>query len=160
MQLRASATNMLAAESMGVNIRALRLIAWVLGGVVCGIAGALYAYYLGTVNARAFYFHAAFLTLAMHILGGMRSVTGAVVGVVLISVAMELIRHLESGPVILGAPAARPVRARQPHAGRHHRAGDVPALGRADGRHGAGRGARSALEAVSERRVASCPAAA
>ena len=102
-QLRASATNMLAAESMGVNIRALRLIAWVLGGVVCGIAGALYAYYLGTVNARAFYFHAAFLTLAMHILGGMRSVTGAVVGVVLISVAMELIRHLESGPVILGA---------------------------------------------------------
>ena len=102
-QLRASATNMLAAEAMGVNIRALRLIAWVLGGVVCGIAGALYAYYLGTVNARAFYFHAAFLTLAMHILGGMRSVTGAVVGVVLISVAMELIRHLESGPVILGA---------------------------------------------------------
>ena len=74
-----------------------------LGEVQLGIAGALYAYYLGTVNARAFYFHAAFLTLAMHILGGMRSVTGAVVGVVLISVAMELIRHLESGPVILGA---------------------------------------------------------
>ena len=102
-QLRASATDMLAAEAMGVNIRALRLIAWVLGSVVCGIAGALYAYYLGTVNARAFFFHAAFLTLAMHILGGMRSVTGAVVGVTLISVTMELIRLLEGGTVIFGA---------------------------------------------------------
>ncbi len=102
-QLRASATNMLAAEAMGVNIRALRLIAWVLGGAVCGVAGALYAYYMGTVNARAFFFHAAFLTLAMHILGGMRSVTGAVVGVALVSITMELIRLLESGPVIFGA---------------------------------------------------------
>lgn len=101
-QLRASATNMLAAEAMGVNIRALRLIAWVLGGAVCGVAGSLYAYYVGTVNARAFFFHAAFLTLAMHILGGMRSVTGAVVGVALISITMELIRLVESGPVILG----------------------------------------------------------
>ena len=101
-QLRASATNMLAAEAMGVNIRALRLIAWVLGGAVCGVAGAFYAYYVGTVSARSFFFHAAFLTLAMHILGGMRSVTGAVVGVALISITMEMIRHLESGPVILG----------------------------------------------------------
>ena len=125
---------------------------------MCGIAGALYAYYLGTVNARAFYFHAAFLTLAMHILGGMRSVTGAVVGVVLISVAMELIRHLESGPVILGAQLPRPVRARQPHAGRHHRARDVPcASDGLMGRHGARRGAGPVLEAMAERRVASCP---
>ncbi len=101
-QLRASATNMLAAEAMGVNIRALRLIAWVLGGMVCGVAGSLYAYYIGTINARAFFFHAAFLTLSMHILGGMRSVTGAVIGVALISVTMELVRLAESGPVILG----------------------------------------------------------
>ena len=74
----------------------------VLGGAVCGVAGSLYAYYVGTVNARAFFFHAAFLTLAMHILGGMRSVTGTVVDVALISITMELIRQLESGPVILG----------------------------------------------------------
>jgi len=101
-QLRASATNLLAAKAMGVNVRALRLIAWVLGGAVCSVAGSLYDYYVGTVNAQAFFFHAPFLTLAMHILGGMRSVTGAAVGVALISTTMELIRHLKSGPVILG----------------------------------------------------------
>lgn len=101
-QLRASATDPLAAEAMGVDVKRLRLLAWVLGSAVVGCAGALYALYAGTINARAFYFHTAFLTLAMAIVGGMRSVTGAMVGVALLTVLLELIRVVEGGLVIFG----------------------------------------------------------
>lgn len=101
-QLRASATDPLAAEAMGVDVKRLRLVAWVLGSAVVGCAGALYALYAGTINARAFYFHTAFLTLAMSIVGGMRSVTGAMVGVALLTVLLELIRIVEGGITLFG----------------------------------------------------------
>jgi len=101
-QLRASADDELAAKAMGVEVRRMRLIAWTIGTTIAAVGGILTAYYLGTINPRGFHFHAVFLTLAMLILGGMRSVTGAVVGVTVISVAMELIRGVESGPEILG----------------------------------------------------------
>jgi branched-chain amino acid transport system permease protein len=101
-QLRACADNELAARAMGVNVWRLRLIAWVLSCVVCGIGGILFAFYMGTINLRSFYFNQVFLTLAMLILGGMRTVTGAVLGVVVLSSGMELIRYFEGGPLLLG----------------------------------------------------------
>lgn len=101
-QLRACADNELAARAMGVNVWRLRLIAWVLGCVVCGIGGVLFAFYMGTINLRSFYFNQVFLTLAMLILGGMRTVSGAVLGVVVLSAGMEMIRFVEGGPQMLG----------------------------------------------------------
>ena len=61
-----------------------------------------YAYYLGTISARPFYFSHVFLTLAMLILGGMRSITGAVIGTILITFGLEGVRFMETGPTILG----------------------------------------------------------
>ena len=100
--LRASADDEVGAVSMGVNIHRLRLIAWVLSGVLLAVAGIAYAYFLGTISARPFYFNHVFLTLAMLILGGMRTVTGAVLGTFLISFGLEWVRWLETGPAVLG----------------------------------------------------------
>ena len=101
-QLRASADDEVGAVAMGVNIYRVRLAAWVLSGFLLGVAGISYAYFLGSISARPFYFNHVFLTLAMLILGGMRSVTGAVLGTFLISFGLEWIRWLETGPEILG----------------------------------------------------------
>ncbi|WP_420333057.1 branched-chain amino acid ABC transporter permease [Roseibium sp.] len=101
-QLRASADDEVGAAAMGVEIYKLRLIAWVLGAVILAVAGICYAYFLGTISARPFYFNHVFLTLAMLILGGMRTVTGAVLGTFLISFGLEGVRYLETGPVLLG----------------------------------------------------------
>ncbi|MGB2097489.1 MAG: branched-chain amino acid ABC transporter permease, partial [Candidatus Puniceispirillales bacterium] len=57
---------------------------------------------LGTISARSFYFNHVFLTLAMLILGGMRTVTGAVLGTFLISFGLEWVRWFETGPTVLG----------------------------------------------------------
>jgi branched-chain amino acid transport system permease protein len=102
LQLRASAENLLAAKAFGVNVWRLRLISWVLGGVMCGGAGILYAYFMGTINARAFHFELVMTTLAMLILGGMRTVSGAVFGSVLMSVLLEVIRTMENGVQVAG----------------------------------------------------------
>lgn len=101
-QLRASADDEVGARSMGVNVYRVRLIAWVLGSVFLAVAGISYAYFLGTISARPFYFTHVFLTVAMLILGGMRTVTGAVLGTLLISFGLEGVRYLETGPELLG----------------------------------------------------------
>ncbi len=100
--LRASADDETGATSMAVDVHGLRLIAWVLSCGLLAVAGIAYAYFLGTISARPFYFNHVFLTLAMLILGGMRTVTGAVLGTFLISFGLEWVRWLETGPEILG----------------------------------------------------------
>ena len=101
-QLRATADDEIGAAAMGVNVFHVRLIAWVLSGVLLAVAGIAYAFYLGTISARPFYFNHVFLTLAMLILGGMRTVTGAVLGTFLISFGLEVMRWLETGPTLIG----------------------------------------------------------
>ena len=100
--LRASADDDIGAASMGVNVHRLRLIAWVVSGILLAVAGIAYASFLGTISARPFYFNHVFLTLAMLILGGMRTVAGAVLGTFLISFGLEWVRWLETGPTVLG----------------------------------------------------------
>ena len=100
--LRASADDEIGALSMGVDMYRLRLIAWVFSVMLLAVAGIAYAYFLGTISARPFYFNHVFLTLAMLIFGGMRTVTGAVLGTFLISLGLEMVRWLETGPIVLG----------------------------------------------------------
>lgn len=102
LQLRASSENLLAARAMGVRVERLRLKAWVLSGFLVGIGGVLHAAYLGTIGPNSYYFTQTFLIMAMVILGGMRSVSGVIVGTALISIGSELARTLENGPTILG----------------------------------------------------------
>lgn len=101
-QLRASGDNLVAAKSMGVNVERLRLKAWVLSAFVCGAGGILYTLFMGTISPNSFYFNLTFLTIAMLILGGMRSVSGAVSGSIVVAVGFEVFRGLENGPVVFG----------------------------------------------------------
>jgi branched-chain amino acid transport system permease protein len=103
LQLRASSENLLAARAMGVPVESLRLRAWVISAALVGVGGILHATYLGTIGPNSYYFTQTFLIMAMVILGGMRSVSGAIVGTALISVGSEAARTLENGPVIFGS---------------------------------------------------------
>ena len=101
-QLRATGDNLLAAKTMGVNVKHVRLKAWVLGAFLCGVGGILFTLFNGTIAPNSFYFNQTFLTIAMLILGGMRSVSGAITGSIVVAVGFEVFRGLENGPVILG----------------------------------------------------------
>jgi len=100
--LRATRDESVAASASGIDIVRERLIAFVVSAFIIGIAGALYAHFLSIVNPGAFYLRTTFITLSMLVVGGMYSLSGAVTGVVAISVLIELFRNLERG-VSLGA---------------------------------------------------------
>ena len=61
-----------------------RLIAFGLSGVLCGIGGALAVHQSGVLNPDTFYFAATVTTMTMLVVGGARSVLGAVIGTIAI----------------------------------------------------------------------------
>jgi branched-chain amino acid transport system permease protein len=71
-----------------------------------GYGGALYAHYLSFVLPADFYLVATFAIVAPLIIGGMKSLTGAVVGIVFVTGINEFMRRLETngiGPIDPGA---------------------------------------------------------
>lgn len=97
LRLRAGRENAIAASAVGVRIRRERLIAWVLSAAIMALSGALIAHFLGAFSPKKFFFSDTFLLLAMLIVGGMSTVTGAVTGAVAITVVTEVLRRFESG---------------------------------------------------------------
>jgi len=73
----------LAATSVGVDVRILRLKAFALSSAIASVAGALFAYYLTNVTSEAFGINFAIQFIAMIIIGGMGSLPGSLVGAAL-----------------------------------------------------------------------------
>ncbi len=97
LRLRASREDDVAARSLGVSVRTERRVAWVVHAFVMGVGGGLYGQYLGSFNASFFYLALTFTTLAMLVVGGIKSLTGAVVGSVTISFVAEVLHRIEEG---------------------------------------------------------------
>ena len=106
--LRATRDEAVAASASGIDIVRERLIAFVVSAFIIGLAGALYAHFLSIVNPGSFYLRTTFVTLSMLVVGGMYSLSGAVSGVVAISVLIELFRNLEKGVSLGGLSIALP----------------------------------------------------
>lgn len=96
LQLRAAREDDIAARAMGTRVGLLRGIALVLSGVIVGAAGAVYGQLLGSFNPDVFYLDLTFLTLAMLVVGGINSLTGAVVGTLLLTFLAQWLRDLEA----------------------------------------------------------------
>ena len=103
LMLKATRDDPVAASASGVRLIRVRLAAFVLSAAVVGAGGGLYAHFLGILTVDPFYLQLCFLTIAMLVVGGMSSLSGAVLGVVVVTVAVEALRALErgEGPVTL-----------------------------------------------------------
>jgi branched-subunit amino acid ABC-type transport system permease component len=97
LRLRASREDEAGARSVGIGVAAERTIAFTLSAFLAGVAGALLGMFIGSFNPDAFFLNITFLMVAMLIIGGMTSLTGAVVGTIVISAVSELLRRLEGG---------------------------------------------------------------
>lgn len=97
LRLRGSREEEVAARSLGVGVGTERRVAWVIHAFIMGIGGALYGQYLGSFNASFFYLALTFTTLAMLVVGGLKSLSGAVVGSLAISFIAELLHRIEQG---------------------------------------------------------------
>lgn len=97
LQLRASREDYWAAQASGIAVGRHRATAWVLSAFVCGLAGALYAGFLTTFNVNGFFLTATFSFVVMIVLGGYLSLSGAVVGALVVSTLQEVLRRFQDG---------------------------------------------------------------
>jgi branched-chain amino acid transport system permease protein len=102
-RLQATREDEVAARSIGIGVMRERLIAFGISGVLCGIGGALAVHQSGVLNPTTFYFGATVTTMTMLVVGGARSVLGAVIGTLAIATVNELLRDLENGVNLFGA---------------------------------------------------------
>ncbi len=103
----ASRENLIAARAIGVDVLRKRLLAFVVGAFFTGVAGSLLVHQIGTAAPSAFYFTTTFNVIIMVVLGGMGSISGAVVGATILTLAPEYLRDVEDGmdlgPLSFGA---------------------------------------------------------
>jgi branched-chain amino acid transport system permease protein len=99
LRARAVREDALAAETAGIDVVRARLWPWVFSAYLTGVAGALWAHQLTAFSPRSFFIAATVPVIVMAVLGGIGSVMGAVVGTILLTSWLELIRRVESGRI-------------------------------------------------------------
>ncbi|WP_323036397.1 branched-chain amino acid ABC transporter permease [Pararhodobacter sp.] len=106
--LPASREDEVAAQASAVDQYRHRLLSYTISAFFCGVGGALFAHTLGILNVDSFYLSMTFLLLAMLVVGGIGSLSGAVLGVIAISICVELLKNMEHGVTLYGYEIALP----------------------------------------------------
>ncbi|HEY8083529.1 MAG TPA: branched-chain amino acid ABC transporter ATP-binding protein/permease [Solirubrobacterales bacterium] len=101
-RLQATREDEVASRSIGIGVMKERMIAFAISGVLCGVGGALLVHQSGVLNPTTFYFGATVTTLTMLVVGGARSVFGAVFGTLAVSTVNEVLRGVEDGASLFG----------------------------------------------------------
>jgi branched-chain amino acid transport system permease protein len=102
LRLRATREDEAAARATGVGVTRERMAAFVVSAFVAGLAGGLFAQFFGSFNPEAFFLKTTFLAVAMLVVGGALSLSGAVFGALFISTVTELLRRAEKGFSVAG----------------------------------------------------------
>ncbi|TMV08438.1 branched-chain amino acid ABC transporter permease [Ruegeria sediminis] len=100
--LRATREDEVAAKASGIDMYRHRLWSLVISAFFTGISGALLGHSIGVLNPDSFYLGITFISLAMLVVGGIGSLSGAVIGVLLLSLLIELLVRAERG-ITIGA---------------------------------------------------------
>jgi branched-chain amino acid transport system permease protein len=102
LMLQASREDAFAAASVGVPVRQYRVRAWILSAMLAGVGGALFGWWITTVTPANFFLEPTFALIVMFIVGGTRTVGGAVIGAALVTLVQEELRNYEDRSVDLG----------------------------------------------------------
>jgi branched-chain amino acid transport system permease protein len=101
-RLQATREDEVEAASLGIRVTRERLLAFVLSAAICGVGGALAAQQSGVLTPDSFYFATTVTTLTMLVVGGTRSVLGAVAGGLAVAAVNEALHGLEEGADLFG----------------------------------------------------------
>jgi branched-chain amino acid transport system permease protein len=82
--LRAVGEDELAAQSVGINLTAVKVSAMTVGGAIAGVGGGLYAHYTTHIEHASFNILLATFAIAYPIVGGLRNVFGTLLAVIFV----------------------------------------------------------------------------
>ncbi len=83
-----------AAKSMGINTRNVKLLAFAMGASFGGVAGGLFAGFQGFVSPESFGLMESVIVLCMVVLGGMGHIPGVILGGILLATLPDLLRYI------------------------------------------------------------------
>jgi len=83
----------LAARSMGINTRNMKLLAFAMGASFGGIAGGMFSAIQGFISPESFILTESVMVLSMVVLGGMGNIWGVILGAILLSFVPEILRY-------------------------------------------------------------------
>ncbi|MCL4516572.1 MAG: branched-chain amino acid ABC transporter permease [Firmicutes bacterium] len=91
----------LAAEAMGVPVNSYKVVAFVVSAAYAGIAGALYGSFAGVASPDNFTFEDSVGFLSMSVIGGNRTIYGALLGSFVLTVLSEALRVFQTYRLII-----------------------------------------------------------
>lgn len=86
--------NVIASESVGINVVYHKLLAFVVAAFFAGVAGVLYGHNLGILKPDTFDFNKSIEILLIVVLGGMGSIRGSIISATIITILPEVLRGL------------------------------------------------------------------
>ena len=84
--------NEIAAEAMGINTFKYKMMAFIIGAFFAGLAGSLYAHYMGYIQPSTFNFVKSIDYLTYVVFGGMGSLSGSIIATGVLTFLPELLR--------------------------------------------------------------------
>ncbi|HXH32238.1 MAG TPA: branched-chain amino acid ABC transporter permease [Bacteriovoracaceae bacterium] len=87
--------NEMAANMMGINPLSIKVRAFVISSFMAGVAGAFFAHSEGYLSTQTFTFVKSFEIIAMNVVGGLGSISGAILGAGILTVLPEALRKLQ-----------------------------------------------------------------
>jgi len=99
-----------AAEAMGINLFRHKELSFVISSFFTGVAGGMLACYMNSIDTKTFQVTLTYNILLIVVLGGIGSVSGSIIGSLLINGGQEWLRFLDE-PLTIGGvsiPLFRP----------------------------------------------------
>jgi branched-chain amino acid transport system permease protein len=88
------------ASVSGIDVSGTRVVAFAISGVYAGIAGGTFTLFQSFVNPEQFGFNQIVLVLSMIVVGGLGSLPGVLIGVVLLGLLPEVMRTMMRGLLV------------------------------------------------------------
>jgi len=82
----------IAAEAMGVDTTRHKVMSFVISSMFAGIAGGLFGHFTMYLHPNSFLFTTSFYLIIMIVVGGLGTISGSVLGAVLVTVTLEAFR--------------------------------------------------------------------
>lgn len=97
--------NLIAAESVGINITKYKLMAFSISAALAGVAGVLYAHNLNSLMAtpKNFGYNMSIMILVFVVLGGIGNIRGSMIAAVILTLLPELLRGLSDYRMLIYA---------------------------------------------------------
>jgi branched-chain amino acid transport system permease protein len=101
--MRAGRDSPLRAEAIGINVKRVHWVGFTIAGLVCGLAGALFAFAKGSISPETISVGRSVDGMVMVLLGGIQTLTGPVVGATVFAVLQDsVMRQTEFWRALLG----------------------------------------------------------